>query len=85
MYFSDLSDNDEVGSSTTDTLDGSAETWLEDSFSSPTVEQVLSTLQGAGWDFTMLQDGATIANDEDIPKITHTGSGIAPSWNLVLC
>ena len=43
---------------------------------------MLSTLQGAGWDFSMLQDGATITNDEDIPKITRTGSGIAPSWNL---
>ena len=79
MYFSDLSDNDKAGSSTTDTLDGSAETSLEDSFASPTVEQVLLTLQSAGWDFSMLQD---ITTEEDIPKITHTGSGIAPSWNL---
>ena len=82
LYFSDLSDNDEAGSSTTDTLDDSAETSLEDSFASPTVEQVLLTLRSAGWDFSMLQDGATITTEEAIPKITHTESGIAPSWNL---
>ena len=54
--FSDLSDlNDEVDSFTTDTPDSSAETPLQDC-SSPTVEEALSTLQGAGWDFSMLRD-----------------------------
>ena len=80
--FSDLSDlNDEVDSFTTDTPDSSAETPLQDR-SSPTVEEALSTLQGAGWDFSMLRDSATITTNTQVPKIAHTGSGIAPSWDL---
>ena len=43
---------------------------------------MLSTLQSAGWDFNILRDSATIITDTDTPKIAHTGSGTAPSWDL---
>ena len=43
---------------------------------------MLSTLQIAGWDFSILRDSATIITDTDTPKIAHTGSGTAPSWDL---
>ena len=79
--FSDLSDLTDEDSFTTDTLDSSAETPLQDC-SSPTVEEVLSTLQGAGWDFSMLRDSATINTNTEVSKNAHTGSGIAPSWDL---
>ena len=43
---------------------------------------MLSTLQSAGWDFSILRDSATIITDTDTPKIAHTGSRTAPSWDL---
>ena len=46
------------------------------------MEQVLLTLQSAGWDFSTLQDSATITTDTDTPNIAHTGSGTGPSWDL---
>ena len=46
------------------------------------MEQVLLTLQSAGWDFSTLQDSATITTDTDTSKIAHTGSGTGPSWDL---
>jgi len=67
--------------SSLDTSDSSLEASLLD-YASPTVEQVLSTLQSAGWDFTMLRDNAIITTDTDTPKIAHTGSGTSPSWDL---
>ena len=79
--FSDLSDFNDEDSFTTDTLDSSAEMPLQDC-SSPTVEEVMSTLLGAGWDFSMLRDSATITTNTEVPKIAHTRSGIAPSWDL---
>ena len=62
-------------------IDSSIETSLLDCLS-PTVEQVLLTLQSAGWDLSTLQDSATITTDTDTPKIAHTGSGAEPSWDL---
>ena len=62
-------------------LDSSIKTSLLDCLS-PTVEQVLLTLQSAGWDFSTLQDSATITTDNDTPKIVHTESGAGPSWDL---
>ena len=62
-------------------LDSSIKTSLLDYFS-PAVKQVLLTLQSAGWDFSTLQDSATITTDTDTPNIAHTGSGTEPSWNL---
>ena len=62
-------------------LDSSIETLLLD-YLSPTVEQVILTLQSAGWDFSTLQDSATITTDTDTPNIAHTGSGTGPSWDL---
>ena len=43
---------------------------------------MLSTLQSAGWDFSVLQESATIIPNTDTPKIAHTGSGTASSWEL---
>lgn len=70
----------EADGSITDAHDCSTETSLQDC-SSATVEQVLSTLQSVGWDFSMFRDGATITTDSDVPNVTHTGR-TAPSWNL---
>ena len=74
----------DLGSSVDNSLDTS-DSFLEASLSdyaSPTVEQVLSTLQSAGWDFSVLRDKAIITTDTDTPKIAHTGSGTSPSWDL---
>ena len=43
---------------------------------------MLSTLQSAGWDFSVLQKSATITPNTDTSKIAHSGSGTAPSWEL---
>ena len=43
---------------------------------------MLSTLQSAGWDFSVLQESPTITPNTDTPKIAHTGSGTAPSWKI---
>ena len=62
-------------------LDSSIKTSLLDCLL-PTVEQVLLTLQSAGWNFSILQDSATITTDTGTPKIAHTGNGPGPSWDL---
>ena len=62
-------------------IDSSIETSLLDCLS-PTVEQVLLTLQSAGCYFSTLQDSAAITTDTDTPKIAHTESGAGPSWDL---
>ena len=84
MTFCDITNVDhEADGSITDTHDCSTDTSHQDC-SSATVEQVLPTLQSASWDFSMFRDGVTICitTDSEISKITHTGRGTAPSWNL---
>ena len=81
LYFSNASDLGSQVNSSNDMLDYSIETSFLDCLS-PTVEQVLLTLQSAGWDLSILKDSATIITDTDTSKIAHTGNGAGLSWDL---
>ena len=81
MYFSKVSDLGSQVDSLNDTLDSFIKTSLL-GYLSPTVDWVLLTLQSAGYDFSTLQDSATITIDPDTRKIAHTGSGVGTFWVL---
>ena len=63
-----------------DVVDDTIPTFASDCSSA--VDNVITILSNAGWDFTSLKDSATVIFSGHIPKIAHSRKGPPPSWEL---
>lgn len=73
----DADTSNDMGSDSVDdtTLDSASDC-------SSAVDNVITILSNAGWDFTSLKDNATVFSSDHTPKIAHSKKGPPPSWEL---